>query len=117
MSVLSGVVSESSTGLSAEMTGSNEPPQGWMGNHTGVAKFSVQGLEDAEGGVETDEVEKFEGTEWKSASSLHCGVDVVDRCGSSFGQRDGCIEMGEEQGIDDETGSIGNLDDLAAAVR
>ena len=81
-----------------------------------VAELVVQRVEDGHRRVEADQVEQRERPHREVAAALHRGVDVVHRRRAVLQHAHGVVEVGEQQGVDDEAGAVLHLDGVLAAA-
>lgn len=77
----------------------------------------MQGLQDAQGRVQADQIKQLERTHREVASAAHRSIDIGSTRHAVLGQGDRRVQVGEEQGVDHEPGAVGDPDRLLAAVR
>src|SRR3954449_13055962 len=107
--VSSGVVAEAATRLSTEAAGGHQLVEQWRGGEARLWELEVEGALDRQRDVETHDVEQVEGAQWIAATDDHRGVDVLDRGVVGLEHLDRVVEVGEQQRVDDEAGSVAAL--------
>src|SRR3954453_11744233 len=100
------VVAEALAGLAAEAPGGDEVLEQRRGREPRLAEFLIQLALDRQRDIEADDVEELEGPHRVAAADLHGRVDVISRRVVRLEHLDRVVEVGEEQGIDDEARAV-----------
>ena len=105
---------EAFAGLAAEEAGAYHLAEQGVGTVFGIAELFVEHLHDGEVDVVADEVGQSEGPHGVVGAELHAFVDIFCR-GDTIGEdADSFIDHGDEDAVDDESGSFLDLYGLFA---
>ena len=114
MVFLFAIIIEALAGLLAQQAAADHLLQQQSGTILAVAGLVEEGLHDGQAHVQTDEVAQSEGAHGMVCTQLHSLVDILHRGNAGLNQADGLVDHGDQDLVDDETGSLGDLNGLLA---